>query len=103
MVQANNFGIGLVAANDTGNVIEENTVVGNTNGIFLAAGVQGNVIRRNLIIGNPPVQVSVGNPSTNGVDIKNMADDGANTFRGNVCLTSVNAPCPAVGRASTSP
>jgi len=103
LVQANNFGIGLVAANDTGNVIEDNTVVGNTNGIFLAAGVQGNVIRRNLVVGNPPVQEAVDHTSTIGVDIKNMADDGANTFRGNVCLTSVNAPCPAVGRASTSP
>jgi parallel beta-helix repeat protein len=103
VVQANNFGIGLVAANDTGNVIEDNTVVGNTNGIFLAAGVQGNVIRRNLVVGNPPVQEAVDHTSTIGVDIKNMADDGANTFRGNVCLTSVNAPCPAVGRASTSP
>jgi len=103
VVQANNFGIGLVAANDTGNVIEENTVVGNTNGIFLAAGVQGNVIRRNLIIGNPPVQVAVDHTSTSGVDIKNLADDGANTFRGNICLTSVNAPCPAVERKSTPP
>jgi len=103
LVQANNFGIGLVAAADTGNVIEENTVVGNTNGIFLAPGVQGNVIRRNLVVGNPPVQEAVDHTSTIGVDIKNMADDGANTFRGNVCLTSVNASCPAVGRASTSP
>jgi parallel beta-helix repeat protein len=103
LVQGSNFGIGLINAGDTGNVIEENTAVGNTNGIFLAAGVQGNVIRRNLIIGNPPVQVAVDNPSTNGVDIKNLADDGANTFRNNICLTSVNAPCPAVGRASTSP
>jgi hypothetical protein len=84
-------------------VIEENTVVANTNGIFLAAGVQGNVIRWNLIVGNPPVQVALDNPSASGVDIKNMANDGANTFRGNICLTSVNAPCPAVGRPSTPP
>lgn len=98
MAQGNNFGIGLVSASDTGNVIEDNTVVGNTNGIFLAAGVQGNVIRRNLIVGNPPVQVDLDHPSTSGVDIKNLAADGANAFRGNVCLTSINAPCPAVGR-----
>ena len=77
-------------------MIEENTAVGNTNGIFLAAGVKGNVFRRNLVVGNPPVQVSVDNP-TSGVDIKNLADDGANTLTHNVCLTSVNAPCPAVG------
>jgi hypothetical protein len=57
-----------------------------------------NVIRRNLIVGNPPVQVSVDNPSTSGVDIKNQAAEGLNTFQRNICLTSVNAPCPALGR-----
>ena len=96
MAQGNNFGIGLITSSDTGNVIEDNTVFGNANGIFLAAGVQGNVIRRNLIVGNAPVQVEVDHASGGGVDIKNLADDGANTFRGNVCLTSVNAPCPKV-------
>jgi hypothetical protein len=66
----------------------------------LGVGSNGNVIRRNLIVGNPPVQVSVENPSTSGVDIKNGATAGENTFEDNVCLTSVNAPCPAVkGRA----
>jgi len=93
--QGNNFGIGLITASDTGNVIEENTVLGNSNGIFLATGVAGNVIRRNLIVGNPPVQVIIDHPSESGVDIKNLADDGANTFRRNRCLTSINAPCPA--------
>lgn len=58
-------------------------------------GVRGNVIRRNLIVGNPPVQVDLDHTSTIGVDIRNLADDGANTFQANVCLTSVNAPCPA--------
>ena len=77
MAQGNNFGIGLIAANDTGNVIEDNTVVGNSNGVFLASGVQGNVIRRNIIVGNPPVQVDVDHASASGVDIKNLADDGA--------------------------
>jgi hypothetical protein len=74
--------------------------VGNTNGVFMTAGVQGNVIRRNLIVGNPPVQVSLDHTSASGLDIKNLADVGANTFRGNICLTSVNAPCPAVERQS---
>jgi parallel beta-helix repeat protein len=95
--QGNNFGIGLVTASDTGNVIEDNAVIGNSNGVFLNAGVAGNVIRRNLIVGNPPVQLSLDHPSASGVDIKNLADDGANTFRGNRCLTAINAPCPALG------
>ncbi len=96
MAQGDNFGIGLVSATDTGNVIEENTIVGNSNGILLVEGVQGNVFRRNLVVGNPPLQISVDNPATSGVDIKNLADDGANTFRENICLSSVNAPCPSV-------
>lgn len=87
---------------DNGNVIENNTVVGNTNGIFLAAGVQGNIFRGNLVTGNPAVQVSVDNPSSGGVDIKNLASPGANAFEGNICLTSVNAPCPSVGVSFTA-
>jgi parallel beta-helix repeat protein len=103
VAQGNNFGIGLIAAAATGNVVEDNAVVGNSNGIFLAAGVKGNVIRRNLIVGNPPLQVDMDHPLGGGVDIKNLADDGANTFRGNRCLTSINAPCPAVRRNSIPP
>ncbi len=56
-------------------VIEDNTVLGNTNGVFLAAGVAGNFIRRNLIVGNPPVQIDLDHPSASGVDIKNLADE----------------------------
>lgn len=63
-------------------------------------GVRGNVIRRNLIVGNPPVQVDLDHTSTIGVDIRNLADAGANTFQANVCLTSVNAPCPAAAPPS---
>lgn len=70
--------------------------MGNTNGLFMTVGVERNVIRRNVIVGNPAVQISLDHTSTGGLDIKNLADDGANTFRGNLCLTAVNAPCPAV-------
>lgn len=76
-------------------MVEENTIFGNTNGILLVQGVHGNVFRRNLVAGNPPVQISVATPATGGVDVKNLAADGANTFHANVCLTSINAPCPA--------
>jgi len=84
------------------NLIEDNTVVGNSNGIFVAAGVKGNTFRRNLIVGNPPLQVAVDHSPSTGVDIKNAADDGANTFTGNVCMSSVNAPCPAIAPANRS-
>jgi parallel beta-helix repeat protein len=83
-------------------VIEDNTAVGNANGIFLAVGVQGNIIRGNLVTGNPAVQVSVDNPSSSGVDIRNLATAGANAFEGNICLTSLNAPCPSLGPSLTA-
>lgn len=68
----------------------------------MTAGVQGNIIRRNLLDGNPPLQVAVDHAANGGFDIKNLADPGKNLFEGNVCLTSVNAPCPAVSpRAAT--
>jgi hypothetical protein len=70
--------------------------VGNTNGVFLAAGVQGNTIRGNVITGNPPVQVAIDHSSNTGYDIKNMAAADANTFDGNLCVTGLNAPCPLV-------
>ena len=54
-----------------------------------------NIFRRNLIMGNPPIQVAVTNPAGSGFDIWNLSPAGANTFQANVCLTSVNAPCPA--------
>jgi parallel beta-helix repeat protein len=96
--QGSNFGIGLLniggAAND--NVVTDNVVVGNTNGIIVDVGTQGNFIRRNIVAGNPAVQVSVNNPTTSGVDIRNNATPGANTFHDNFCLTAVNVACPAV-------
>ena len=101
--QGNNFGIGIEGTGTDDNIVEDNTVTGNTNGLFMTAGVQGNLIRRNVIVGNPPVQVDLDHPSTKGVDIKNLAQAGTNTFKGNTCLTSVNAPCPAVKREVTPP
>ena len=68
----------------------------------MVAGVQGNAFRANLVAGNPPVQVAVDHSSNNGVDIKNQAPAGANTFEDNVCLTGVNAPCPAVAPSANS-
>jgi len=91
--QANNFGIGLVNPGTNDNVIVDNVVFGNSNGIVLVAGVEGNVVLRNFIVGNPPVQVPVSNPGTAGVDIRNLATPGINVVEGNVCLTSTNAVC----------
>ncbi len=89
-----NFGIALDGAGTNDNIVEDNTIVGNTNGFYMTAGARGNVIRRNLIVGNPAMQVDLDYASAKGVDIRNLAEEGANTFQANVCLTSINAPCP---------
>jgi parallel beta-helix repeat protein len=91
-----------VAAANTENIIEDNEIIGNANGVFLVAGVQGNTIRRNTIVGNPPVQIAVDHTANPGFDIKNLASAGANTFLGNICVTSMNAPCPSVGPSLTA-
>jgi parallel beta-helix repeat protein len=102
LAQGSNFGIGLEGTGTNNNVVEENTVLGNSNGLYLAAPVLGNIIRGNLVTGNPSVQVSTDNPSGSGLDIKNLAPPGANAFVGNVCVTAVNAPCPSVGPSLTA-
>ena len=68
----------------------------------MVAGVRGNIIRKNLVSGNPPVQVAADHTASSGVDIKNQAAAGANMFEDNVCLTSVNAPCPTVAPRANS-
>jgi parallel beta-helix repeat protein len=97
LVQGNNFGVGIEGNGTNNNVVEENTILGNSNGLYLTATVQGNIIRGNVITGNPSVQVSTDNPSGSGLDIKNLAPPGANAFLGNVCQTAMNATCGLVG------
>jgi parallel beta-helix repeat protein len=99
--QGSNFGIGLVDPNDGDNVIADNTVVGNANGIVMVAGAVGNLISGNFVVGNPPVQVAVNNPDSTGVDIRNLTAPGSNAVDGNVCLTAVNALCSQVTAAAS--
>jgi len=89
------FGIGLVGA-ASGNVVEENIVTGNTNGIYVAAGVGKNLVRDNTVVGNPPVQVANTRPDARALDIVNLAPAAQTDFDSNRCLTGLNAPCPAV-------
>ncbi len=96
----NDFGLGLLGTS-SGNVVEENSITGNTNGILIQAAANGNLIRRNIIAGNPPVQVSATFGAAIGVDIQNLSPSGANTFEENLCLTysgALPAPCPNVPR-----
>jgi parallel beta-helix repeat protein len=98
----NDFGVGLTGTS-SGNVIEENSIMGNTNGMLIQALAGGNLIRRNIIIGNPPVQVSAAFGATVGFDIRNLSPAGANTFEENLCLSysgAAPAPCPGIPKFS---
>lgn len=92
---ADDFGIGLVGA-ASGNLIDENLVTGNTNGIYIAAGVGSNAVRDNTVMGNPGIQVSTTRPEIRALDIVNLAPAERTTFQRNYCLTALNAPCPAI-------
>ena len=89
---ADDFGIGLVGA-ASGNVVEQNTVSGNTNGLYIASGTVDNVIRENVIVGNPAIQSAATRPDSRALDIVNLAPAGQTTFERNVCVTALNAPC----------
>jgi hypothetical protein len=96
----NDFGVGLVGSS-SGNLIEENGIGGNINGVALfplsaTATPMGNLIRKNVIAGNPPTGVG---PLV-GADIHDLSAAGSNTFRKNLCLTyrgtATTPPCPNV-------
>lgn len=100
------FGIGLEGSSQD-NVIEDNDVGGNTNGVAFFNTSSDNLVRRNIIAGNPAAQVVKTFVAANqqGADIAfrpNFA--GANNvFEDNFCLTYLpggtsptTAPCPNV-------
>ena len=100
----NDFGVGLVGASSN-NLIEDNSIGGNINGILIFPATSGNVIRRNIIAGNPPVQVSVTAGTPVGVDIRDASPAGANVFHENLCVSyegaTVPRPCPNFPHYST--
>lgn len=93
----NDFGVGLVGTSSD-NVIEDNRIGGNINGLLIFPAAVRNVIRRNVIAGNPPVQVSVTAGTPVGVDIRDASPANSNTFRANHCITyeglTMPPPCP---------
>ncbi|HUE85109.1 MAG TPA: hypothetical protein VMO26_03455 [Vicinamibacterales bacterium] len=56
------------------------------------------MVRQNVVLGNPGIQVANTKPDVRAVDILNLSADGQTTFERNTCITSVNAPCPAIPR-----
>jgi Periplasmic copper-binding protein (NosD) len=100
----NDFGVGLVGTSSN-NLIEDNSIGGNINGMIIFPTTSGNVIRRNIIAGNPAVQVSVTAGTPVGVDIRDASPPGANRFIENLCVTyegaTVPRPCPNFPHYST--
>jgi hypothetical protein len=102
---SNNFGVGLVFGSNS-NLIEENKIGGNVNGIYVdSMGDVGNKIRRNIITGNPPAQASVDYGASIGADIQDKSTPGTNVFEDNICLTYAGAhahpPCPNISKTGS--
>jgi hypothetical protein len=98
----NDFGVGLIG-NSSGNLIEDNSIGGNGNGLLLQPNTSGNLIRLNVIAGNPPSQFSKDYGAAIGADVKDEAtSNGArNTFDRNWCVTYLGpgpAPCANLPR-----
>jgi hypothetical protein len=75
--------------------VEANTAIGNANGIVVFPPSTNTLVRGNVAVGNPPVQQSVGITGSAGVDIWDQSAPGTTTFDRNVCITAINARCPA--------
>lgn len=95
----NDFGVGLVGTS-SGNVVEENSIGGNINGMLIFSTAAGNLIRHNVIAGNPPVQVEVSAGTVVGYDIRDGSPAGANTFQDNHCITYLGASFESGNNAS---
>jgi parallel beta-helix repeat protein len=95
----NDFGVGLLGTS-SGNVIEHNSLAGNTNGVLIQATASGNTIRENIVAGNPPSLVTrIFGPI--GFDIKDeaAANGARNAFERNWCITYFGpgpSPCPSL-------
>jgi len=91
------FGIGVIDGGHD-NFIDENTIAGNTNGLYITAGARNTHVRNNVIVGNPAIQTGSAQPDARALDVVNLAAPGETKFERNVCLTALNAPCSAVVR-----
>jgi Right handed beta helix region len=91
--RGNDFGIGLVGNSDF-NLIEENGVGGNINGLALfpfgvpAGFPENNLIKRNIFAGNPPTEAHDLYGPDAGSDVRDFVGAaGNNRFEQNLCLT----------------
>lgn len=89
------FGIGLING-AWRNIVEENTISGNTNGLYITSGARQTLVRSNTIVGNPDIQTANTYPGARALDIVNLAPSGETTVERTICVTALNAPCPVL-------
>jgi parallel beta-helix repeat protein len=99
------FGIGLEGSSSD-NVVEENDIGGNSNGVLFFNTSSNNVVRRNVIVGNPAAQVIktfvLANQQGADIAFRPTFAGTNNTFKDNFCLTYIQgagpatAPCPSI-------
>ncbi len=99
------FGIGFEGSSSE-NLVEENDIGGNANGVYFFNTSSDNVVRRNIIVGNPAAQVIktfvLANQQGADVAFRPNFTGANNTFKDNFCLTYIQgagpatAPCPNI-------
>jgi len=99
------FGVGFEGSSSE-NLVEDNDIGGNTNGVFFFNNSSDNVVRRNIIAGNPAAQVIKTFTAANqqGADIAFRPNffGANNVIEDNFCLTYIQgagpatAPCPNI-------
>jgi len=97
------FGLGFEGSSSD-NVVEENDLGGNTNGVMFFNTSSNNLIRRNIIAGNPAAQVvkafTLANQQGADITFRPNFAGANNVFEDNFCLTYLRgsgpatAPCP---------
>jgi parallel beta-helix repeat protein len=74
--------VGLVGTS-SGNLIENNSMTGNSNGVLIAPTASGNTIRGNIVAGNPAAQIT----RLYGVIGFDIKDDGTNQLSSSATVT----------------
>jgi len=99
------FGIGFEGSSSA-NVVEENDIGGNSNGVLFFNTSSDNVVRRNIIVGNPAAQVIktflLANQQGADIAFRSSFAGANNRVKDNFCLTYIQgagpatAPCPNI-------
>src|SRR5258708_16935498 len=99
------FGIGFEGSSRE-NLVEDDDIGGNTNGVLLFNTSSDNVVRRNIIAGNPAAQVIktfvLANQQGADIAFRPTFAGANNAFKDNFCLTYIQgagpatAPCPNI-------